>query len=173
MVGTPARFPSYLELDCRWSNDEPWHPEKTSGEAEEGLSVIEGWNPESSRDDGYYVSGDFAEELAIHLPEKWTVTEFRAAEPSDVNHAGCAEIVDVEHEEGVLLRLRPAETSGFSHSHGPTVKNSHVLKRKIPGKAWETVAGPDELSARDTPATVLAPLVEAANRFSRRYRLFH
>jgi hypothetical protein len=52
------------------------------------------------------------------------------------------------------------------------VLNSQIVTRQVDGETT-TVASADEMVTRERLATVLKPVVEAADAFSERYSWFH
>jgi hypothetical protein len=129
------------------------------------------WNPESTVDGRGYRPGDHERELDRHLPDRWAVTRFAFLEPDEKNHGGKPVLrVTLEHTDAdATIRVSPASTLSES---GPQVLNTHVVARRVDGETT-TVAGKREMVTRERVATILQVVVDVADTFSDRYRLFH
>jgi len=130
------------------------------------------WNPDSSVDGKGYRVEDHQAELARHLPERWEVTRFEMLDPDEKNHGGGPILrLTIKHTDAdANVRVTPHST--FPNRNKPRVINSQIVTRQVDGETM-TVASDDEMVTRERLATVLEPVVEAAESFSERYSWFH
>jgi len=130
------------------------------------------WNPTSSVEGRGHTADDSRAELARHLPDQWTVTNFEILGPDKTNHGGASEYrITIEHANAdATVRVSPVST--FPSSRGPKLLNSHLIARTVAGETT-TVADGRELLQRDHPAELFHVVVSAAEAFSERYQWFH
>jgi len=131
------------------------------------------WDPESSVEGRGYSPLDHKAELARHLSEQWEITQFEILGPDKKNHGGGPIMrLCLEHTEAdANVRVTPHSTFP-DRDRGRRVLNSQIVTRQIDGETT-TVVDSDKMVARERLATVLKPVVEAAEAFSERYSWFH
>jgi len=142
---------------------------QTADDGHEALS----WEPESTVDGRGYSVSDHRAELARNLPDRWEISRFEMLSPDEKNHGGGPILrLCVEHTEAdANVRVTPHSTFP-DRDRGKRVLNSQIVTRQVDGETT-TVASADEMVTRERLATVLKPVVEAADAFSERYSWFH